>query len=116
METVILVLDESGSKGYDNNQEQTQGEFGVMAGFALPESKAPQFLSGLSAIVKPFQSEGKLHMTDLSPSKQKLLRKNLFQYGVSFGSTRRFTFRDFTKLMVKSSVLSKRRKRLDVQM
>jgi hypothetical protein len=80
METVMLVMDESGFKGYDDNQEQQQGEFGVMAGFALPESKAEQFLSGLSTVVESFQSDGKLHITDLSPSEQEQLRQRLFDY------------------------------------
>lgn len=80
METVMLVMDESGAKGYDDNQEQEQGEFGVMAGFALPESKAGQFVSGLSEIVESFRTNGKLHITDLSPSNQEKLRQRLFDY------------------------------------
>ncbi|WP_155988714.1 hypothetical protein [Thioalkalivibrio sp. ALE17] len=80
METVLLVLDESGAKGYDNNKEQHQGEFGVMAGFALPESKAEAFVSGLSDIVQSFATDGKLHITDLEPEAQETLRQRLFEY------------------------------------
>lgn len=80
VETVLLVLDESGAKGYDNNKEQHQGEFGVMAGFALPESKAEAFVSGLSGIVQSIAAEGKLHITDLEPAAQEMLRQRLFDY------------------------------------
>lgn len=80
METVLLVLDESGAKGYDDKQEQQQGEFGVMAGFALPESRAQIFVSGLSEIVESFRADGKLHITDLEPSQQELFRQRLFDY------------------------------------
>lgn len=80
METVLLVLDESGAKGYDDNKEQHQGEFGVMAGFALPESKAEAFISGLSEIVKSIVADGKIHITDLDPVAQETLRQRLFDY------------------------------------
>ena len=80
METVLLVLDESGAKGYDDNKEQHQGEFGVMAGFALPESKAEAFISGLSEIVKSIAADGKLHITDLDAVAQETLRRRLFDY------------------------------------
>jgi hypothetical protein len=76
----MLVMDESGSKGYDDNQEQQEGEFGVMAGFALPESKAGHFITGLTRIVDSFESDGKLHITDLLPSEQEQLRQRLFEY------------------------------------
>lgn len=80
MQTVLLVLDESGAKGYDNNEEQHQGELGVMAGFALPESKAEAFVDGLSRIVQSFATDGKLHITDLVPEAQEALRQRLFEY------------------------------------
>ena len=80
VETVLLVMDESGAKGYDNNKEQHHGEFGVMAGFALPESKAEAFVCGLSGIVQTFTTDGKLHITDLEPAAQEMLRQRLFDY------------------------------------
>ena len=80
METVLLVLDESGAKGYDNNKEQEPGEFGVMAGFALPESTVDAFVGGLSEIVQSISADNKLHITDLKPAAQETLRKRLFDY------------------------------------
>lgn len=80
METVLLVMDESGAKGYDDNQEQQQGELGVMAGFALPASKIQPFVNGLTEIVGSFEVDGKLHITDIAPSDQERLRQCLFNY------------------------------------
>lgn len=82
MKTAILVLDESGAKGYDSNEEQYHGEFGVMAGFVLPECILGAFTDGLSQIVEPFtvEEQGKLHITDLAPSAQERLRGDLFEY------------------------------------
>ena len=80
VKTVLLILDESGAKGYDDNKEQHQGELGVMAGFALPESATEVFTSGLSEIVQSISTDGKLHITDLEPEAQETLRSQLFDY------------------------------------
>ena len=80
LKTVLLILDESGAKGYDNNREQSEGELGVMAGFAVPQSQMNEFVKGLAAITNEFQHDGKLHITDLPAGQQELLRQSLFKY------------------------------------
>lgn len=79
--TVLLVLDESGAKGYDKNTEQYQGELGVVAGFALLKSEVYGFNSKLSEIVESYAhaADRKLHITDLEPKEQKKLRQCLFE-------------------------------------
>lgn len=80
MESILLILDESGAKGYDDNQERERGEFGVMAGFAIPTSKAEPFMQELEVILEPFQANGKLHITGLPDPQQESLRECIFSY------------------------------------
>lgn len=80
MKTVVLVLDESGAKGYSTNPEATEGELGVMAGYLVPDEHIVTVSRELDGIRLQFLGNGKLHVTDLTPSDQALLRKALLDY------------------------------------
>lgn len=69
------MLDESGAKGYSNNQESHAGEFGVMAGYLVPSGMLDTLRTRLEAIRDQFATNGKLHITDLAPPRQNALRQ-----------------------------------------
>jgi hypothetical protein len=80
METMVLVLDESGAKGYAKTKETHEGEIGLMAGFLYTESEIDQIKKMLDRIVSPYYSKinGKFHITDLDKASQKRLRDEVF--------------------------------------
>lgn len=80
MKTIYLICDESGAKGCSDKQENYSGEVGVMAGFIFLKERLSEIRSDLEKITSPFFTEGKLHITDLSPNDQERLRNNLFSY------------------------------------
>ncbi|UAA39123.1 hypothetical protein KIH87_01785 [Paraneptunicella aestuarii] len=79
MDTFVLVLDESGAKGYSNNQEVLENEFGVMAGFIFSDKNLKGNYCACVQTFSDFASEGKLHITELSPDKQKQVRTKFFE-------------------------------------
>jgi hypothetical protein len=82
MKKMILVLDESGAKGYAKTREKSEGEIGVMAGYAYLESDILNFQDDLDEIVGRYNSssEKKLHITDLDIERQAALRKDIFEF------------------------------------
>ncbi|HHF3021333.1 TPA: hypothetical protein ACPJ0R_004378 [Vibrio diabolicus] len=80
MEKLILVVDESGAKGYADQKENYSGETGVIAGFVFPESEYEQHKTELDNIRNSHSSDGKLHITDLEPDAQKSLRDDIIHY------------------------------------
>lgn len=80
MNEMLLVLDESGAKGYSDNQEVHPGEFGVMAGFLVPASILNTVRASLETIRDRFATDGKLHITDLTSQQQGALRQAIYDY------------------------------------
>ena len=80
METVVLVMDESGAKGYSDKQESFPGELGVMAGFLLPEKHLACVSDDLNLIRDKYVLAKKCHITDLPPKDQSCLRSDIFDY------------------------------------
>ena len=80
MENIFLVIDESGAKGYSDNQETYLGEVGVMAGFLIPNKYMKTITNNLEAIKQQYLTSGKLHITDLDPTQQNKLRDSIFEY------------------------------------
>lgn len=80
METMVLVLDESGAKGYAKTKETYEGEIGLMAGFLYTESEINQIKEMLDNIITPYYSKinGKFHITDLDKVSQERLRGEIF--------------------------------------
>lgn len=79
MTKVFLYCDESGAKGYANQDETYPGEVGVFAGIMIPEeciTTAKSTFDQLAA--RHMQISGKLHIADLSPEQQERLRNELF--------------------------------------
>jgi hypothetical protein len=85
MQSVTLVVDESGAKGFSDNREAVIGELGVIAGLLIPSKCVSRVETDISSIVSGLSSTGKLHITDLDLSAQQKLREELFSYllGVS---------------------------------
>jgi len=76
---VILACDESGAKGYADQDEQFPGQVGVFAGLFVPEERLAAAEQRLEAAIAPYRgSNGKLHITDLTPVQQGGLRSDLF--------------------------------------
>ena len=62
MEKLILVVDESGAKGYADQQENYLGETGVIAGFVFPESEYDKHETELNNIRNSYSSDEKLEV------------------------------------------------------
>ncbi len=84
METVILVLDESGAKGYSDKRESAPGELGVMAGFLVLERDLVCFANALSPVRDRYLNNGKVHIADLAPADQEQLRSEIFSFFKSY--------------------------------
>jgi hypothetical protein len=83
MGSITFVIDESGAKGYSDKREQHEGEFGVVAGILIPEEHLSVVESDLNFIANKYESEGKLHITDLESNDQECLRGEIFDYLLS---------------------------------
>ncbi|MDR0788452.1 MAG: hypothetical protein LBG44_11410 [Gemmatimonadota bacterium] len=83
MPSVILVVDESGSKGFSDNRESVTGEFGVMAGLLIPAEYKSRVEVDVNYIASKFHFSGKRHITTLRETDQKNLRKEIFDYLLS---------------------------------
>ena len=80
MDHMVLVLDESGAKGYATNNEKYEGEIGVMAGYLYTDIDMINIERMFSQCISPFSKStiGKFHITDLEKSEQKKLRDSIF--------------------------------------
>lgn len=77
---IILACDESGAKGYANQDEQFPGQVGVFAGLLVPEEILNQTEAALEKVIAPHRGgDGKLHITDLEATAQNKLRQRLFE-------------------------------------
>jgi hypothetical protein len=77
---VILACDESGAKGYADNDETFPGEVGVFAGILMPaECVADRFppFQNIAENYKP--ASGKLHIAELSEDEKQRLRRDIFE-------------------------------------
>jgi hypothetical protein len=80
VEHLIVYCDESGAKGYANRDESFPGEVGVFAGLFAPGSVIPRLQAEFDTAVQSYiAADGKLHITDLDPTRQKELRTKLFE-------------------------------------
>jgi len=76
---VILACDESGAKGYADQDEQRPGEVGVFAGLMVPEELLTDASRRLEDAVSTHRAaDGKLHITDLDAAAQTELRTRIF--------------------------------------
>lgn len=79
MPKVILYCDESGAKGYADQNEAYPGEVGVFAGIMVPEERLSTTRIDFDRIAAHYApGTGKLHIADLVPSQQEALRSDLF--------------------------------------
>lgn len=77
----VLVCDESGAKGYSDKPERHVGEFGVVAGFLLPEEEVDAVRVWAASIASSFhEPPAKIHITDLDPHDQSRLRDQVYSY------------------------------------
>ncbi|KAA0980905.1 hypothetical protein [Pseudomonas sp. ANT_J28] len=78
-ERIYFYCDESGAKGYADQQEKYPGEVGVFAGLLVPEQQHAELSIKLNVIAKRFTPEqGKLHIADLPEEQKGALRQALF--------------------------------------
>ena len=77
---IILACDESGAKGYADQQESYPGEVGVFAGILVPDELRPEAQSELDGIYRRYKpAAGKLHIAELQPSQQQALRTAIYE-------------------------------------
>lgn len=76
---VVFACDESGAKGYADQTESYPGEVGVFAGILVPEEcDAKTRLEFQSIYEKHKSTDGKLHIADLPPEHQQVLRNDVY--------------------------------------
>lgn len=81
MESVTFVIDESGAKGYSDNHEAEVGEFGVLAGFIIPDDILNKVTYGLNELLNGYGLDvKKIHITDLEPNIQMEIRDKIYKY------------------------------------
>lgn len=79
MNKVYLICDESKSKGFSDNDETFEGEFGVFAGYLLDNENFGKIEFESQKIHSKYsQSDKKIHITDLEKSKMEELRNDVF--------------------------------------
>ena len=76
---VLFACDESGAKGYSDQREAYAGEVGVFAGILIPHEVEPKSRPVFQNICDNLRKPGKkLHIVDLSPPQQEILRHDIF--------------------------------------
>jgi hypothetical protein len=76
---IVIFCDESGAKGYADQSEQIAGETGVFAGYVVRRSDLATVEGELQAALSEFHKEKqKLHIADLSPEEQGVLRERVY--------------------------------------
>lgn len=71
MPKVFFYCDESGAKGYANQNESSPGEVGVFAGILVPDECLAEVKPSFDAIAAKYSPpSGKLHIADLAPEKK----------------------------------------------
>ncbi len=78
MVKVYLIIDESGAKGYSNNKEKIEGEFGVMAGYLIKDNNIQKVKLFFKEYFEYNTKSKKIHITDLSNNEQKNYRDKLY--------------------------------------
>lgn len=83
---VYIVLDESGAKGKSNKNEQSEGEFGVAAGFMCSANGFEYFKEVARDIAKQADFQGsKRHVADMKTEQIDEVRKRFFYFMNRFG-------------------------------
>jgi Protein of unknown function (DUF2934) len=76
---VILACDESGAKGYANQDEAYDGEVGVFAGIMVSDSQLTAVEADFTTIYDKYKpTAGKLHIAELAPASQDGLRQDIY--------------------------------------
>jgi Protein of unknown function (DUF2934) len=76
---VILACDESGAKGYADQDEAYDGETGVFAAIMVPETHLASVEADFDAIYQKYKpTSGKLHIAELSAKAQEELRQDVY--------------------------------------
>lgn len=78
--TVYLIIDESGEKGYSRKISEDDDKFGTMVGYILFDNQIKIFRDFVKDRFSQFSNDRKLHITDLSKEKQKLLREHALKF------------------------------------
>ncbi|MFM5540232.1 hypothetical protein ACET8U_21870 [Aeromonas veronii] len=80
MRRIVLVVDESGEKGFSKKPEVYPGAFGVMSGYIFLEEGIEEVRGIFDRLTNDFKVNGKLHLTDLPSEQQDLVRKRVFSF------------------------------------
>ena len=79
----VLVIDESGAKGFSKKGERYKGEVGLMSGYIFPEESLPYMRDFTSNLFSNISSDGKLHLTDLTSEQQEKARSIVYDLFLS---------------------------------
>ena len=77
---IILACDESGFKGYADQDESYPGEIGVYAGILMPEECVSQKMPAFQSLIAKYSPlNGKLHIADLPNERKQELRSDVYK-------------------------------------
>jgi hypothetical protein len=83
---IIFACDESGAKGYADQDEQCPGQVGVFAGILIPGDYAQEKLRPFQDLIANYAPpSGKLHIADLPEDRKEALRKDVYSFIQSSG-------------------------------
>lgn len=77
---LYLIFDESGESGYSDDRKLSDHDFGVMAGFLVPEDEISEIRSQLRIITDQLNFSTKMHITDLPEAEQIKARELIFNH------------------------------------
>jgi hypothetical protein len=80
MDTVFLIIDESGAKGYSDKEESYDGEIGVIAGYLIPASYLDLVKINFESIKSKYLTDAKVHVTDLNTQEQSSIRQEIYSF------------------------------------
>ena len=75
---IVLVIDESGAKGYSTKEEKSSGEIGVMVGYLIPKEHLSLARNLAISCFSSITSNTKIHLTDLTREQQKAARNIVY--------------------------------------
>lgn len=79
MTKIFFYCDESGAKGYANQDEAYAGEVGVFAGIMVPEDHLGTVKPAFDQVASRYMPmSGKLHIADLAPVQQEAMRNEIY--------------------------------------
>ncbi len=77
---ICMVIDESGGSGYTRHRQFRPEEFGLLAGYMVPDDRLQVLRHELTGLTNQFTFPGKTHVSDLPPEERTRLSAAIFEH------------------------------------